>query len=196
MSLAPSSSFLKVIALLLLFTIVPGTLFVLYTRTGGPESRKELAFQKNMRYALMSGEQTIDFAPLSEWPWVQVCALDHGITETELTDLLGFEYEHFGTLHWVRLEEYWTLLFIDDEREASWGMTRPITPVRIPRKELADLILPDGAIGRCVGFQEDIIIARRPAPVGTTPIVVRFDLDSDQVDTLPDAEIEDAAPRP
>ena len=183
MSFAPSSSFLKVVALLLLFTLVPGTLFVVYTRTGGPESKKELAFQKNMRYALMSGTPTLDLAPLSDWPWIQVCALDHGITQSELTDLLGFEYEHFGTLHWVRLQEYWTLLFIDSEREANWGMTRPITAVRIPRKELADLALPEGVVGACAGVQDDVVVSRRSAPVGESPVVVMFNSIADDATT-------------
>jgi len=181
MSLAPSPSFLKVIALLLLFTLVPGTLFVLYTRTGGPESKKELAFQKNMRYALMSGDEAVDLAPLTAWPWIEVCALDSGITEPELTALIGFEYEYFSSLHWRHLEDHWTLLFIDSEREANWGMTTPVTPVRIPRKELAELILPDGAVGRCVDFQEEILITRRDVPVGTSPIVVQFDKKMDEV---------------
>jgi len=175
MSLAPSQSFLKVIGLLLLFTLVPGTLFVLYTRTGGPESKKELAFQKNMRYALMFGEEVIDLAPLTAWPWIEVCALDSGITEPELTALIGFEYEHYSYLHWLHLEDHWTLLFIGSEREANWGLTRPVTPVRIPRKEVADLSLPDGAVGRCVDFQEEIAVTRRKSPVGISPIVVRFD---------------------
>jgi hypothetical protein len=175
MSLAPSSSFLKVIALLLLFTLVPGSLFVLYTRTGGPESKKELAFHKNMRYALMSGEDTIDLAPLSAWPWVKVCALDSGLTESELAALIGFRYEHFGALHWLHLDDHWTLLFIDSEREASWGMTTPVTPVRVPREDLADLVLPNGTKGRCVDFQEPIRITRRDTPVGVSPVVVRFD---------------------
>jgi hypothetical protein len=174
MSLAPSPSFLKVIGLLLVFTLAPGTLYVLYTRTGGPESKKELAFQKNMRYALMSGEDTIDLAPLTVWPWVEVCALDSGITETELTALIGFEYRHFGELHWLHLENYWTLFFIDSERQANWGLTRPVTPIRIPRKELADLTLSEGVVGRCVDFQEEIKITRREMPVGVSPIVVRF----------------------
>jgi hypothetical protein len=175
MSVAPSPSFLKVIGLLLLFSLAPGTLYVLYTRTGGPESKKELAFQKKMRYALMSGSETLDLAPLTVWPWIKVCALDSGITETELTALTGFEYEHFGELHWLHLADHWTLLFVDSEREANWGMARPVTPVRIPRKELADLALPPGVKGRCVNFQEEIGISRREVPVGTSPIVVRFD---------------------
>ena len=93
MTIAPSKSFLKVIALLLIFTLAPGTMYFLYTRTGGPESKKELAFQKNMRTALMFGSEAIDFKPLSTWPWIKVCALDSGITETELLELIGFEYE-------------------------------------------------------------------------------------------------------
>lgn len=176
MSIAPSPSFLKVIALLLLFTLAPGTMYFLYTRTGGPESKKELAFQKNLRTALMSGSETLDLAPLSEWPWIEVCALDTGITEPELSAVLGFEYEHFSALHWLHLADHWTLMFIDSEREASWGMARPVTSIRIPRKDLADLALPRGVKGRCVDFQEEIHLSRRDVPVGTSPVVVRFDV--------------------
>ncbi|MEQ9448579.1 MAG: hypothetical protein RLN70_06670, partial [Rhodospirillaceae bacterium] len=111
MSLAPSRSFLKFVALLLLFTSVPGTLYILYTRTGGPESKKELAFQKNLRYALMAGGETLDLAPLTDWPWEKVCAVNNGLTEDEFKAVVGFEYEHFGELHWMHLENYWTLVF-------------------------------------------------------------------------------------
>ena len=176
MSIAPSKSFLKVIALLMIFTLAPGTMYFLYTRTGGPESKKELAFQKNMRTALMYGSEELDFAPLSTWSWIKVCALDSGITEAELTELIGFEYEHYPELHWRHLAGYWTLMFIDSEREASWGMARPVTPVRIPRKALADLALPSGVKGRCFDLQESVRLSRRNVPVGESPVIVRFDL--------------------
>ncbi len=176
MSAAPSPSFLKVIGLLLLFTLAPGTMYFLYTQTGGPESKKELAFHKNMRTALMSGSETLDLAPLTEWPWIEVCALDAGITELELNAVLGFEYEHFSALHWLHLADHWTLMFIDSEREASWGMARPVTSIRIPREGLADLALPSGVKGRCVDFQEEIYLTRRDVPIGVSPVVVRFDI--------------------
>jgi len=174
MSAAPSPSFLKVIALLLIFTLAPGMLYFMYTRTGGPESKKELAFQRNLRYALMAGTDTLDLAPLTEWNWKTVCALQNGISEEQLADVTGFEYEHFAELHWNHLPGYWTLLFFDSEREANWGMTRPVTPVRVPRKELADLKLPSEVIGSCVDAGELVTLQRHAAPVGESPIVIDF----------------------
>ena len=43
---------MKVAALLALLSIGPASIFILYTRTGGPESQKELKFQKNLRYEI------------------------------------------------------------------------------------------------------------------------------------------------
>lgn len=172
----PSASFLKVIGLLAIFTLAPGTIYLLYTRTGGPESKKELGFQRNLRYALMANANTIDFGPLTEWPWVRVCALNSELTGPEVDEVLGFTYEGKAGLHWLHRADYWTILFVDTEREANWGMTRPVTAVRIPRKELADLRLPDGAKGACEARSEmQARVIRLPAPVGVSPVTIDFD---------------------
>lgn len=172
---APSRSFLKVIGLLAIFTLAPATIYFLYTRTGGPESRKELVFQRNLRYALMAGTDTLDFAPLTEWPWEKVCALTYGLTSEEVDQILGFDYIGKAELHWLHRPEYWTLLFVDVEREASWGKTRPVTAIRIPRKELAELHLPTDTKGTCIERQSiQARLTRSSAPVGVSPVTIRF----------------------
>lgn len=175
MAKGPSKSFLKVIGLLAIFTIAPATIYFLYTRTGGPESRKELVFQRNLRYALMAGTDTLDFGPLTDWSWVQVCALTHGLNAKEIDTTVGFEYLAKAELHWMPHAEYWTLLFVDTEREVNWGKARPVTAIRIPRKELADLNLPADTKGVCVdrGTMQ-ARLSRAPAPVGTSPVTIRF----------------------
>jgi hypothetical protein len=173
-SLKPSSSFLKVIGLLAVFSLAPATIYFFYTRTGGPPSPKELKFQKNLRYAFMTGADAIDLAPLADWPWIKVCALDSGLSHEDVTAVLGFDYINFAELHWLHLPEYWTLAFVDSEREANWGMARPVTVVRISRKDLGDLKLPDGAKGQCISKDGRIEIARRTAPVGESPVVVHM----------------------
>lgn len=171
----PSKSFLKVIGLFALFTIAPGTIYFLYTRTGGPESKKELSFQRNLRYALMEGTDTVDFGPLTEWPWEKVCALTDGLSDGEIDAVLGFEYLGKAEMHWMHRPDYWTILFVDKEREASWGLTRPVVAVRIPRKGLADLRLPLGAKGVCADrYGELPRILRHHAPVGESPITLEF----------------------
>ena len=71
--------------------------------------------------------------------------------------------------------DYWTLLFVDTEREVSWGKARPVTAIRIGRKELADLRLPSGAKGICVDRSSiQARLTRAPAPVGTSPVTIRF----------------------
>ena len=176
MSLAPSRSFLKVIGLLAIFTLAPATLMVLYYRTGGPASQKELQFQKNLRYAFMEGTPTVDMATLTTWSWVKVCAVTNGLSRDDLNAVVGFPYKDYDQLHWLFLARDWTLLFIDSEREASWGKARPVVPVRIPRREVADLALPEGAKGACVDQETGgLILTRRPdAPVGTSPVTVRL----------------------
>jgi hypothetical protein len=157
------------------FSLAPATLYILYTRTGGPASGKELVFQKNMRFALMAEGDVIDVAPLADWPWVKVCAIGSGLTEDDLTKVIGFDYKDFGELHWLPLTDYWTLLFIDKERQASWGIARPVVPVRISRKELANLALPEGAKGQCIERNAGRIeITRGAAPVGNTPITLNL----------------------
>ena len=174
MSLMPSSSFKKVLVLLAVFSLAPGTLYFLYVRNGGPASQKEMKFQKNMRYALMAGVDAVDLAPLTEFPWVKVCAFGSGLSRDEVTAVLGFDYQNFQELHWLHLADYWSLVFIDREREASWGMARPVTPIRIPRKDLADLKLPDGMKGQCITRDGRIELTRRTVPVGESPVVVQL----------------------
>ena len=175
MSWKPSATFLRVIVLLLVFSLAPATLYILYTRTGGPASGKELVFQKNLRFALMAGGDAVDLAPLADWPWVKVCAVGSGIAEDEFTKVIGFAYKDFGELHWLPLADYWTLLFIDKERQASWGIAHPVVPVRISRKELANLALPEGAKGQCIERNTGRIeITRGTAPVGNTPITLNL----------------------
>lgn len=173
--MAPSRSFLKVIGLLAIFSLAPGTIYFLYTRTGGPESRKELVFQKNLRYALMAEGDTLDFGPLTDWGWEKVCALSDNLTPKDVDETLGFEYLGKAEMHWMHRPDYWTLVFVDTEREVSWGKTRPVTAIRIGRKELADLSLPSGAKGICVDRTSiQARLTRAPAPVGTSPVTIRF----------------------
>jgi hypothetical protein len=176
MSLQPSNSFLKVIGLLAIFTLVPGSLYLMYYRTGGPASQKELAFQKNVRYAFMQGTETVDLAPLTTWGWKKVCALDSNITADDVATVIGFPYKDFEQLYWMHQPTVWTLLFIDSEREANWGPATPIVPIRIPRKEVAQLALPEGAKGACTDRETGGLILSRQveSPVGISPITVRL----------------------
>ena len=174
MALKPSRSFLKVLMLLAIFSLAPVTLYILYTRTGGPASQKEMQFQKNLRYAFMQDADAIDLAPLAAWPYIRVCALDAGLSRDEVMKILGFEYENFDEMHWLHLKDYWTLVFIDKEREVSWGTARPVTAVRIPRKDLAELKLPPKSKGLCIDHDGRVEITRRTAPVGESPVTMQF----------------------
>lgn len=173
MSWKPSPTFLRVLVLLLVFSLAPATLYILYTRTGGPASGRELVFQRNLRLALMAGTTALDVAPLTDWPWIKVCAVTNGLSADDLAKVIGFSYKDYDELHWLPLADYWTFLFIDREREASWGPARPVVPVRIPRKDLADLSLPEGVKGECVDRDMGRIeITRKEAPVGMTPVTL------------------------
>ncbi len=173
MSWKPSPTFLRVLVLLVVFSLAPATLYILYTRTGGPASGKELVFHKNLRFALMAEGAALDVAPLTDWPWVRVCAVTNGVTADELNKIIGFPYKDFEELHWLPLPDYWTLLFIDKERQASWGIAHPLVPIRVSRKDLANLSLPEGAKGQCIEREAGRIeITRQAAPVGTTPITL------------------------
>ncbi|TAK99078.1 MAG: hypothetical protein EPO08_17400 [Rhodospirillaceae bacterium] len=176
MSLKPSSSFLKVLGLLAIFTLAPGSMYLMYYRTGGPTSNKEQVLQKNLRFAFMAGTETIDLAPLTPWPWVKVCALTSDLTEEQADAVLGFPYKDFDQLFWMHRPEFWTLVFIDSERQASWGAATPVVPVRVSRRDLAELALPDGVHGLCTDRDTGgLIISRRTdAPAGTTPVMVRI----------------------
>jgi hypothetical protein len=173
--MGPSKSFLKVIGLLAIFTLAPATIYFLYTRTGGPESRKELVFQRNLRFALMAGTDTLDFGPLTDWPWVKVCAMTNGLTDKEVDEILGFEYLGKAEMHWMHRPDYWTVLFVDVEREVNWGKATPVTAIRISREGLANLQLPTGSKGVCVDRNSiQARLTRAPAAVGTSPVTIRF----------------------
>jgi len=175
MSLKPSPTFLRVLVLLAVFSLAPATLYILYTRTGGPASGKELVFQRNLRFALMADNDVVDMAALTDWPWVKVCAVDSGLSADDLTAVIGFPYKDFGELHWLPLTDYWTLLFIDSERQASWGLAHPVVPIRIPRKDLANIVFPTGAKGQCLDRTSGRIEATRATvPVGTSPVTLHF----------------------
>jgi hypothetical protein len=175
MAFKPSPTFLRVLLLLAMLSLAPVAMFIMYTRTGGPASGKEVTFQHNLRFALMSGNEAVDLAPLTDWPWVKVCAIDSGVGEKALNTLIGFDYKDFGELHWLPLKDYWTLLFIDEPRTVSWGTAQLVVPVRISRKELADLALPEGAKGQCIDRGSGRIeVTRKPAPVGTTPVTLHL----------------------
>jgi hypothetical protein len=174
MPLKPSSSFMKVLVLLAVLSLAPVTLYILYTRTGGPPSQKEMQFQRNLRFAFMQGVDAIDLASLAAWPYVKVCALESGLTNNEVNAILGFEYENIAELHWMHLGEYWTLVFVDSEREVSWGMARPIQAVRIGKKDLAGLKLPAGTKGQCITRDGRIEITRTAVPVGESPVTVQL----------------------
>ncbi len=164
---------MKVAGLLAVLSLGPASIYFLYTRTGGPESQKEMTFQKNLRYALMAGTDTVDLGPLTAWSWQTVCAVESGVTFDQLTGVIGFSYKDFAELHWLRNANMWTLMFIDVERETNWGPHRPVTPIRIPRAGLADLALPGGAAGTCAARTDrNATLVRRPAPVGVSPIVM------------------------
>jgi len=175
MSAKPSASFLKVLGLLAIFTLAPGTIYLMYYRTGGPASKKELELQKNLRFAFMAGTDAVDLAPLTPSPWQKACAVTNDVTEDELDRVVGFAYKDYAQLYWLHHPEFWTLLLIDNSREASWGEVTPVVPVRIPRKDVAELALPDGAKGVCMDRDGRLLLTRRKdAPVGTTPVVVRL----------------------
>jgi hypothetical protein len=175
MSIKPTASFMKAAGLLAFLSLTPLSIYVMYNRTGGPESKKEMTFQKNLRYAFMAGSQAVDLGPLTDWPWVTVCAFDSAVTRAQMTAVLGFDYKDFDQLHWLPLEDHWTLLFIDSAREASWGLARPVTPVRVPRAELADATFPDGVKGVCVPRETGrLVFARASAPVGASPIMAEL----------------------
>jgi hypothetical protein len=172
----PSPSFLKAVALLAFLSLTPVTLYLLYNRTGGPASQKELALQKNLRFAFMAGVDLVDVVPLTPYPWVKMCALANGVTQDEMTAIIGFPYKDYSQLHWLPRPEYWTLMFIDAEREANWGKATPVTPVRIPRKDVADLSLPSNVKGVCVSrLGGKLNLTRRlNAEPGTSPVIVRL----------------------
>ncbi len=167
----PSPTFLKAIALMLVLSLAPLTIYILYNRTGGPESQKERTFQKKLRYVLMGANTSVDLGPYTEWEWETVCAIDANVSAAELEGILGFKYKDYDQLHWMPVARYWTLLFVGDERETNWGKHHPVTPIRIPRDDLANLALPEGKKGVCVPRQTGrFVFQRGEAPISASPI--------------------------
>lgn len=165
----PSKSFIKIIGLLLLLSLGPASIYIMYTRTGGLESRRELAFHKNARFAFMAGTETVRLADLTDWPWQTVCAFGPGLTQAEVDQLLGFSFENFAQMTWRSLEDHWTLLFIDGERETNWGMHRPIIPIRVPVQDIAGYSGP--LKGVCVASRDALLgLSRAEFEAGVSPV--------------------------
>ncbi len=173
MSFKPSPTFKRLILLLVIFSLAPGTLYILYARTGGMASARELTFQRNMRLLLMDGAPDLILPRITDWEWEKACAIDAHVTEAELDEIIGFKYPLFGELHWVERPEYWTLFFAARAREASWGTAQPAVAVRIPRKDVADLKLPEGVKGVCIPRENGRLpVTRKTVIVGTSPVTV------------------------
>ena len=170
----PSKSFAKVIGLILLLSLGPASIYFLYKRTGGLESRRELAFHREIRFAFMAATDTVEFSRLTDWPWEKVCAFDAGWSQADVDSLVGFSYDNFGQLTWRDLEDHWTLLFIDSERETNWGQHRPTIPIRIPKDTIASYDFSEGS-GQCRDKSDALLeVSRRDVPVGISPVVVRL----------------------
>lgn len=171
----PSKSFLKIVGLFLVLSLGPVSIYMLYKQTGGLESRRELAFHRNARFAFMSGTDSVDLKSLTDWPWARVCAFGPGLDQKEVNALVGFSYDNFSQLTWTQLEDHWTLLFIDSERETNWGMHRPVIPIRIPFEDIARYRASGGSKGGCVDSEGAALsLERIDAPVGQTPIVAKL----------------------
>jgi hypothetical protein len=171
----PSKSFVKVIGLLLLLSLGPASIYFMYKRTGGLESRVELAFHRNIRFLFMAGTDSVDLSVLTAWPWQRVCAFGSGLSQSEVDQLVGFAYDDFTQLTWRDLEDHWTLLFIDSERETNWGLHRPVTPIRIPIDDIAAFDVDAGSLGTCANRETALLaLERRAAPLGRTPIVAHL----------------------
>ncbi len=174
MQFKPSPTFKRLILLLVIFSLAPITLYFLYARTGGPASSREITFQRNMRFLLMAGTPDVALTPITDWEWEKVCVLDAKLTSADVNQIAGFEYRLFSELHWMDRPEYWTLLFVDRAREASWGTAQPAVPLRIPRKDVADLKLPDGVKGLCIPRDGRLPVTRHEAAAGVSPVTVDF----------------------
>ncbi|MEQ9109474.1 MAG: hypothetical protein RIF37_12775 [Rhodospirillaceae bacterium] len=171
----PSKSFVKVVGLILLLSLGPASIYFLYKRTGGLESRDELAFHRNLRFLFMAGTETVDPRLLTPWSWERVCAFGSGLKQAEVDELVGFSYDNFGQLTWRDLDDHWTLLFIDSVRETNWGEHRPVMPIRIPIDDISGFKTPEGQIGSCADKQgARLALERHKAPLGKTPVVAQL----------------------
>lgn len=171
----PSPTFLKAMALMLVLSLAPLTIYILYNRTGGPESQKERTFQKKLRYVLMGAETSVDLGPYTEWEWETLCAFDANVSAAEMEAVLGFKYKDYDQMHWMPVARYWTLMFVGSERETNWGKHHPVNPIRIPRDDLANLKLPGGQKGVCVPrATARFVFQRGTAPIGTSPVTAEI----------------------
>lgn len=169
----PSKSFAKVVGLILLLSLGPASIYFLYKRTGGLESRQELAVHRNLRFLFMAGADSVELTKFADWPWEKVCAFGSGLSQSEVDQLVGFEYGNFGQMTWRDLSDHWTLLFIDVERETNWGMHRPVVPIRIPREDISDFEV--SGTGTCADRSNArLILTRKAVPLGQTPIIARL----------------------
>ena len=97
------------------------------------------------------------------------------MNQTEIDNLVGFRYDNFSQLTWRHLEDHWTLLFIDSERDTNWGRHRPIIPIRIPVNDIAAYDVEVGRTGTCSHQGEAILeLQRRKVPLGQTPVTARL----------------------
>ena len=176
MSWKPSSSFMKVAALLALFALAPITLSIIYYHFGGLASEDEQRLQRNLRFAFMKGGDILDLAPLMPGKWVKVCAITTGLSREEVDKVVGFSYARYGDIRWLGRPEFWTLLFIDPPEDLNAGKVILVTPIRINRHEVADLALPRDAKGVCAGREgARLNLARRmDAEVDATPVIARL----------------------
>lgn len=172
----PSRSFLLILALLALFALAPITLSIVYYHFGGLASEQEQRLQRNLRFAFMKGVDIIDLAPLMEGDWVKVCAIETGLSRAEVDQVVGFAYARYGDIRWIDRPEYWTLLFIDAPKQLNAGNIVSVMPIRVQRREVANLLLPPGVKGQCVGRTGGRLnlLRRLDAPAGESPVVVRL----------------------
>lgn len=169
----PSKSFVKAVGLILLLALGPASIYFLYKRTGGLESREELAIHRNLRFLFMAGTESIDVTKFVEGPWETVCAFGSGLSQADVDQLVGFEYGNFGQLTWRNLSDHWTLLFIESERETNWGLHRPVTPIRIPIDDIAGF--ETEGLGTCESRADArLALTRKDVALGQTPVVARL----------------------
>jgi hypothetical protein len=149
-------------------------LSIVYYHFGGFPSEVEQRLQRNLRFAFMRGIDIVDPGPLMPGDWVKVCAITAGLSHAEVDEVLGFPYTRYRDIRWIGRPAYWTLLFIDAPKELNAGNVIPVTPVRIPRKEIAELMLPPGKKGVCVnrGLGRLRLARRLDGDVGVSPVVV------------------------
>ena len=169
----PTKSFFKFLILFLVLSIGPGSIYFLYSRTGGLESRREIIFHKKLRFAFMTREDSIQLISLTDWSWKKVCAFGYGISESRLETLIGFPYENYTQLSWRNLPNFLTLLFIDNQRQTNWGLHRPVIAIRIPQDSIARYAGPE--MGNCAPAEKAFLfVERNLISLEITPVRARL----------------------